>query len=101
VPTTVVTGANRGIGLELAIHALDVTDGDAIERLADSLQDECVDLLISNAGIYGRKGVTIGDIDPVEWTQVLVINTIAPAMVAQAFLPQLLGADRHGRAERV
>jgi NAD(P)-dependent dehydrogenase (short-subunit alcohol dehydrogenase family) len=127
MPTTLVTGANRGLGLELArqyaadgwrvhaccrepdraealaslaraepaiaIHRLDVTNGGAIEHLADSLQDECLDLLINNAGIYGRKGVTIGDIDPAEWMQVLVINTIAPAMVAQAFLPQLLRAE--------
>jgi NAD(P)-dependent dehydrogenase (short-subunit alcohol dehydrogenase family) len=78
----VVTGANRGIGLELArqliargyevdggardpdqagelrstgarVHALDVSDGDSVAAFAAALGDAAVDLVINNAGVNG------------------------------------------------
>ncbi|MFM2044938.1 MAG: hypothetical protein RLY86_3514 [Pseudomonadota bacterium] len=83
MPTIVITGANRGIGLELArqyaadgwrviatardtakagdlsaiagveVHALDVTDPAGIQAFADGLGPVTVDVLINNAGIMG------------------------------------------------
>jgi NAD(P)-dependent dehydrogenase (short-subunit alcohol dehydrogenase family) len=79
----VITGANRGLGLELArvyaargdavtagcrnpdgaielrqltgdVHALDVASEDSIERFAAAIGDSPVDVLINNAGIDGR-----------------------------------------------
>jgi NAD(P)-dependent dehydrogenase (short-subunit alcohol dehydrogenase family) len=79
----VITGANRGLGLELArvyaqrgdevvagcrrpdgadelrrltarVHPLDVASEDSIERFAAATGDSPVDVLINNAGIDGR-----------------------------------------------
>lgn len=88
MPTVLITGANRGLGLEfvsqylsagwdvhaccrepgdtlqgftgekLNIHALDVAEFDQIERLAKALSGQPIDLLICNAGIYPQRGNT-------------------------------------------
>jgi NAD(P)-dependent dehydrogenase (short-subunit alcohol dehydrogenase family) len=118
--TILITGANRGIGLEsckqfagdgwqviaccrdpaaaaelqqlgerhagIEIHALDVTDYDRMRALAEILDGRPIDILLSNAGVYGRKGVAFGEVDPAEWREVLEVNTIAPLMLVQAFV---------------
>lgn len=88
--TMLITGANRGIGLEfckqyavdgwrvlacsrrpedsealntlaashreqIIVHALDVGNHAQIEKLAQSLSGEAIDLLINNAGIYNTS----------------------------------------------
>lgn len=119
--TTLITGTNRGIGLEFSrqyaadgwsvlacsrnpgksdelnklaaqypelikILALDVSDHAQIERLAQELSDESIDLLISNAGIYPKSDVnSFGHIDYAEWMQVFRINTMAPLKMAETF----------------
>ncbi len=85
MPTVLVTGASRGIGLEFVrqycaegwsvlaccrqperapelralssaqIHALDVSDFPAIDALAARLRGRAIDVLINNAGLYGPK----------------------------------------------
>ena len=122
-PTILITGANRGIGLELTeqfaedgwqvlaccrnpadagqlqalserglaieLHALDVTNYEQMETLADRLGNRPIDILLSNAGIYGSKGTGFGEVDAEEWRQVLEVNTIAPLMLVQAFVEQV------------
>ena len=126
--TILITGANRGIGLELtrqfaddgwAVLAccrnpadasdlqqlcerypsietltLDVTDYAQMQSLAVQLQDRPIDILLSNAGIYGPRGANFGDVDAAAWREVLEVNTIAPLMLAQAFVEQV-AASRH------
>ncbi|MBY6213170.1 SDR family oxidoreductase [Microbulbifer agarilyticus] len=121
--TILITGCNRGIGLEMArqfakdgwkviatcrnpsaawelselnesyanleVHTLDVTDYAQLADLARSLQGRPVDILVSNAGYYGPKGVTFGHVDVDEWRRVLEINTIAPYKLAEALYPNL------------
>ena len=121
--TVLITGANRGIGLELCqqfaadgwaviaccrapqqaselqaladqferleIRALDVTDYAQMQSLSSELADRQIDVLLSNAGIYGSKSAYFGNVDPAEWREVLEVNTIAPLMLAQAFVEQV------------
>lgn len=117
MPTVLITGANRGLGLEFArqyaadgwrvlatsrgpmpdqmppgdiVHQpLDVGDFDAVDRLAGMLSDTPIDLLINNAGIMGPRGLTVETMDFDAWANVLHVNSLAPFKVIQAFLPHL------------
>jgi len=122
-----ITGANRGIGLELAKSALakgwsvygsvrteeqanslkretsdkatplifDVTDHYAVQAAARELSG-ALDILINNAGIIGPDRQSPLDMDFAGFAKTLEVNTLAPLLVTQAFLPQLRQAA-HGR----
>jgi NAD(P)-dependent dehydrogenase (short-subunit alcohol dehydrogenase family) len=128
--TALITGANRGIGLEFCrqyvadgwrvlacsrypeksdelnklaaqhpeqvkIHALDVADHVQIERLAQVLVDESIDLLINNAGIYPDSDKNgFGHTDYAEWIQAFRINTMAPLKMAEAFAAQIARSEQ-------
>lgn len=115
MPNAVITGANRGLGLEftrvylaagwtvhagcrhptkadalrrlkgdLHIHPLDVDDPKDSKALAKGLGGEPVDLLLNNAGIYGKRDVKLGGCDYDEFQQVLKTNVVAPIRLAEA-----------------
>lgn len=113
--TVLITGAARGLGLDftrqyaakgwkvhacarrhealegiegdIRPHRLEVTDYAAVTALAQELAGEAIDVLICNAGIGGESGTApLGAIDPVAWRQVFEVNTLAPLMMAQAFV---------------
>lgn len=67
--------------------ALDVTDRDAIGRLAGRFPD--VDLLVNNAGIFTEAGA-LGD--PRAALQEVEVNYVAPLLISQAFGPRLRAA---------
>lgn len=124
--TVLITGANRGLGLEFArqyahagwhviatcrepgaaealgdlpgaieIHPLDVADFAAIDAMAERLGGRHVDLLLSNAGMYGQDASHLGEIDYAAWEKALRINTLAPLRLAEALRPNLeAGAGR-------
>lgn len=108
-----ITGANRGIGLELArlyagrgwgvigvcrqpspeleavaekvIDGVDVTDPAGISRIVDGLRDaEAIDLLINNAGLLQDEQLGSIDFDSIR-TQ-MEINAYAPLRVTEAVL---------------
>jgi len=115
----IITGANRGIGLELARQyadegheviramrgkdqaqemfgttmALDVTDADSVAKFAAGLENRPVDLLINNAGISGPDRQSGTDMDFEGFAQVLDANVLGPLRVTQALLPNLRKAD--------
>ena len=115
--TMVVTGANRGIGLELArqlagrgerviatardpraaallraldvrVERLDVGDPASVAAFAAALDGAPVDTLINNAGI-GVRSRTLAELDPEELLEFFSVNSVGPLRVVKALLPNL------------
>lgn len=113
--TVLVTGANRGIGLQLCkqfaergdeviavcreatdelsaldvrvIDGIDVSDGTAVETLHQELDGQAIDVLVNNAGILLRDA--FGDIDYDLMTEQYRINTLGPLRVTEALADNL------------
>lgn len=114
----VVTGANRGLGLELVrqltgaghrviatarnpdsaselaalgvrIETLDTARADSVAAFAACLGDVPVDVLVNNAGIMGHDGGRLADTDVEQLLTTLNINSLGPLRVTQALLANL------------
>jgi NAD(P)-dependent dehydrogenase (short-subunit alcohol dehydrogenase family) len=111
----IVTGANRGIGLELcrqlaeagwSVTALcrrraaeldalgvqvrdgvDVTDPVALEMLAEELGSDSADLLVNNAGIL--ESTSLDRLDLASMRRQFEVNALGPLCVTAALLPAL------------
>ena len=118
MPTVLITGAARGLGLDFTrqyaargwkvhacarkpeglglvkgdihTHRLEVTDYAAVKALAQELREEAIDVLICNAGIAGREATVLGSIDPDTWRQTFEVNTLAPLKMAEAFVEHVV-----------
>jgi NAD(P)-dependent dehydrogenase (short-subunit alcohol dehydrogenase family) len=128
-PTVLITGANRGLGLEFSrqyaaggwniiascrrpeeaqelaalaakfdrvhIERLDVTSDEQVRALAEKYQDQPIDVLLNNAGIYGTlEKQTLGTFDYEELKLVFDINTIGSLRVSEAFLDNVLASEQ-------
>lgn len=113
--TTVITGASRGIGLELARQAaargddviavcrkpgpelealgvriesgIDVSVQEDVDRLAGRLRDGSIDLLINNAGILSRQPLDHLDFDEIR--RQFEVNSLGPLRVTAALRGRL------------
>ncbi|MEM6431986.1 MAG: SDR family oxidoreductase, partial [Deinococcota bacterium] len=117
-----ITGANRGLGLELAkqyqaagwevlatcrqpdqasdLHALGLTplalniaDDASIAALANEVQDMPLDIVFNNAGMFGPRGLPVDELEAETWLKVLQVNTIAPMLVTQALLENVAASQ--------
>ncbi|KZN34299.1 SDR family oxidoreductase [Pseudoalteromonas luteoviolacea] len=73
----------------LAIYELDVVNYQQVNALARTLADVPIDVIINNAGLYGPKGYGFGNCDVEAWREVMEVNAIAPAKLAEAFYRNL------------
>ena len=80
----------RSHGDRLKILQLDVTKKKQLVSLDEELGDRKIDILYLNAGVTGdRRAVPFGGLKSQEWSEVLLVNSIAPILVAQRMLPRI------------
>ncbi|GAA0852728.1 SDR family oxidoreductase [Aliiglaciecola litoralis] len=115
MPVAVITGANRGIGLELTKHYLaqnwevyalcrnssdeldsttakvikkvDVGNPESLPSALASLKSVKIDVLINNAGVLGRD--SLDEWDPHTIEHQFRVNALGPLLVTQCLLGQL------------
>lgn len=130
----VITGANRGIGLEFTrqlaargemveatarrpaqadelralaeasdgrvkIHACDVGDDHSVHELVQAIGRGSVDLLINNAGIYGKMQ-SLEELDLGDVLHTFSVDALGPIRVTRALLPNLV-ASGGGRVAHI
>lgn len=115
MPNYVITGANRGIGLEMCrqlkargddvigvcrkssddlnklgvrvIEGIDVSRLDSVRRLREALQGTHIDVLVNVAGVLSKE--TLGGIDASAVDRIerqFTTNAVAPLLVTQALM---------------
>ncbi|MGW2208041.1 SDR family oxidoreductase [Streptomyces sp. NPDC001781] len=74
---------------ESAYWYADVTDHEAMGRVAAEVKERFgkVDIVVANAGV--ASGGPFADSDPAAWRRVIEVNLIGSAVTARAFLPVL------------
>ena len=121
-PTVLITGANRGLGLEYArqftekgynvigtartpedadalralgakVVQLDVTSQQSVYALAAELADQPIDILINNAGYFNREDITLEAASADIFLRTMDINAAGPLRVTQALIPNLMAGD--------
>lgn len=118
--TILITGTNKGIGLQLCtqlsargdeviavcrqaspelkslgirvIEGIDVSDPASVAKLKAELGDQHLDVLLNNAGIL--KGDSFGNINYKEMLEQYRVNTLGPLMVTEALVDNLSAGSK-------
>ena len=121
--TILISGAGRGLGYELArqyagdgwrviatvrdaaagkrvqaigaeARTVDVAQREQIKKLARELKGEPLDVLFCNAGISGKRGSALGSFDYDSWEEVLRVNLLGAAALAEALVDNVTASER-------
>lgn len=119
MPRVLITGANRGIGLEFShqyaaagwnvvaaarqssaeldalgvdVELLDLADADAVDTFPEKL-DGTLDLFIANAGTNHPMNPD-GAQNARDWQIMMMVNAIAPYQLGKALLPRMSGEGK-------
>ena len=118
--TILISGAGRGLGLELSRqyaaerwrvigtvrspsaklppgverHIADVTDMSEVAALARALRGMVLDVLFCNAGISGKRGMALGSFDYESWQEVFRVNVLGAASLAEALVDNVAASER-------
>jgi NAD(P)-dependent dehydrogenase (short-subunit alcohol dehydrogenase family) len=119
VATILITGANRGIGLEFArqyasagwsviattrqpsreleslgvrVLSLDLSDPEALSSFAATFDDE-LDIFIANAGT-NHPMEPVGPRNARDWQLMMMVNAIGPFQLAKSLLPRMTSAGK-------
>ncbi|MEM7246188.1 MAG: SDR family oxidoreductase [Acidobacteriota bacterium] len=120
--THLVTGANRGLGLELArqlsargdqviatarrpdeaeelrsldlrVEPLDVADAASVASFISAVGDQPIDVLINNSGMGGQREA-FGHLDWDAMSSMFLVNSIGPLRICQSLMPNLRAGSR-------
>ena len=122
MPTILITGAGRGLGLELARQfaaagwetlgtvrdlakgagmpkgsqtlLCDISDRDSLARLGRDLKGHKIDVLFCNAGMYGKRQQSVGSVDYDTWAEVMRVNVLAPMACVDALIDSVAASER-------
>ncbi len=120
--TYLVTGANKGIGLQICtqlaargdeviavcrsssaelrdlglriIEDIDVSEAEAVARLKSELEDQKIDVLLNNAGIL--HGDSFGDLDYEDMVLQFKVNSLGPLRVTEALADNIADGGKVG-----
>ncbi len=89
-----LAGGSQG---RLRLHALDISDPQSVDAFAAAVgQGQPLDVLINNAGVYGKEG-SLTELDYESLADTFAVNTLGPLRLTAALLPSL----RRGSARRI
>jgi len=123
VPTVFITGANRGIGFELArqyaadgwvvhgaardlataddlkslgaiVHKLDVADREQIKEVGETVAGQPIDLLINNAGMWIGDDEHFGRFTNTQWMEQFQVHVMGTFAMCEAFVDNLAASER-------
>jgi NAD(P)-dependent dehydrogenase (short-subunit alcohol dehydrogenase family) len=123
VSTILISGAGRGLGYELArqyaadgwrvigtvrdatarkrlqalgveVQTVDVAQREQITKLARELKGTALDVLFCNAGISGKRDMALGSFDYDSWEEILRVNLLGAAALAEALLANVAAGER-------
>ena len=72
----------------------DVTRPEQIHKVASRLKGTALDVLFCNAGIIGKRGMALGSFDYASWEEVLRVNVLGAAALAEALVDNVAASER-------
>ena len=76
------------------VEIVDVSDFARVKDLGEQLSGTPLDILFCNAGIIGKRGSALGSFDFASWEEMLRVNLLGAAAVAEALAGNVAASER-------